>query len=117
MKRFVLIVLSVVMLFTLIGCGKSDTEDTVGIRGEITKLTLDEQEKVIGIMVEGEIEPDTTYDKAHAAVKENTEIYEKDSIVTVDNLKEGLKVEVVFDGPVAESYPVQGVAKVIRIIE
>ena len=119
MKKFVLIVLSVVMLFTVVGCSRNDTEDKVGIRGEITEIVLDDKGEAAAIMVEGKVEPDTVYDKARVGIREDTEIYEKVAMkkLGVESIKEGLKVEVIFSGPVAESYPVQGTAKVIRIIE
>lgn len=70
-------------------------------------------------MVEGKVEQDTQYDKASIRIKDNTKIYEKDAKkeLEVNSLKEGAKVEVIFEGPVAESYPVQADAKTIIITE
>jgi len=70
------------------------------------------------ITVEGIIEQDTTYDKASVTITEDT-IIQKGSLSTSFKLKDiklGDTVEVVFKGPVAESYPVQGNADIVRII-
>jgi len=91
---------------------------SIGIRGEIKEIYLSEDGTTIsGILVEGEVEEDTMYDYASVTIDENTLIYKGEDEVTIEDLEEGLKVEIVFDGPVAESYPVQGVAERINIIE
>lgn len=73
------------------------------------------------IMVDGELEPDTTVDRASVTVKEETRIYlEADgrrSEVEFNDLSVGQRVEVVFTGPVMESYPVQATAGEITVLE
>jgi hypothetical protein len=60
-------------------------------------------------------------DKAVVRITDATEIYTKKGselvAATVQNLKTGTKVEVTFDGPVQESYPVKGTAGKIVILQ
>lgn len=90
----------------------------VDIRGEITQLDK-EDNKTTGMMVEGKIESDTAYDKAKVKINDNTKIYDASTGKTLSaaDLKEGMKVEVIFAGAVNYSYPVQAGAFEIRVIE
>jgi len=122
-KKIMLFTFLSIISFSLFGCAKTDNitdTDTnnkiVGIRGIVTDITVDNNEG--NILVEGSIEEDTTYDKASVTITEDT-IIQKGSLNTSFQLKDiklGDKVEVVFKGPVAESYPVQGNADIVRII-
>lgn len=114
-KKIALVALCILIL-ALIGCQK---DEAIDIRGEITAISKSTDNKIVSILVEGEQEEDTSYDKASISIDKNTIIYldtGKDKI-SVEELKEGIKVEVIFTGPVRESYPVQADAKTIRIIE
>ena len=114
-KKIFLVTLCILFL-TLIGCQK---DETIDIRGEITGISKSPDNKIVSILVEGELEEDTSHDKASISIDKSTSIYSatgKDKI-SIEELKEGMKVEVVFTGPVRESYPVQADAKTIRIIE
>ena len=118
MKKIVCLTIIFVVLLLLYGCAKEGLSQSIGIRGEIKEIYLSEDGTTIsGILVEGEVEEDTMYDYASVTIDENTLIYKGEDEVTIEDLEEGLKVEIVFDGPVAESYPVQGVAERINIIE
>ncbi len=112
MKKILIIVLSTVLMLNMMGCMKissNTNEEKIGIRGLITKV-LTNDNKVTGILVEGKVESDTIHDKATVSIVKSTKI-------SANELKVGMKVEVVFDGPVMESYPVQGKAKTIKVIE
>lgn len=114
-KKIIMLILCTVLL-SIIGCQR---EEKIDIRGEITSVVISDDNKVVSILVEGELEEDTSYDKASISIDESTSIYlvaGKDKI-SVEELKEGMKVEAIFTGPVRESYPVQATAKIIRIIE
>lgn len=114
MKRLLLLLFIIPLIIA--ACSK-ETE-TIGIRGWIKEIQMDEEELLIhSILVEGEIEDDTQYDSAYVNITEETKILKDDKEVNLDVLEEGLMVEVIFDGPVAESYPVQGAAKKIIIID
>lgn len=117
MKRFLILGLIFVLAVVTVGCSE-ETVDTIGIRGEIQEIYTGEDELTLsGILVEGEVQDDTMYDSANITIDDNTEIYKGDEKVSLEELEIGLMVEVVFEGPVAESYPVQGTAKRITIIE
>lgn len=114
MKRIIRILLILVTIFLLIGCNKK--EEQVGIKGKITEIHIIEEE-ITSVLIEGDIEENTMYDKANVAIKDSTKIYKDDEEINVEDLEEGQIIEVIFDGPVAESHPVQGTAKTIKIIE
>ncbi|MEG0772709.1 DUF3221 domain-containing protein [Clostridium sp.] len=119
LKRLLLIMCTFVSLALITGCDSDITAEKIGIRGQITKIALDDSGNIRSILVEGKVESDTQHDKASIGISENTKIY-KDDIkkpLAINDLKEGLKVEVIFEGPVRESYPVQADAKYIRVIE
>lgn len=94
--------------------------DNPDIRGHITTLTPGTGDTIATLLVEGAIEPDTTYDKASVRVTEDTKLYKTtpDGVVELDReLAEGDFVSVWFEGPVAESYPVQARAGQVTVIE
>lgn len=117
MKKLQLCLVCLGIILTLIGCAKD--KDPIGFRGEITKLVASENNNQITILVEGIQEKDVSYDKAYVTITEKTKIYSGNSnkSVSATELKEGQKVEGVFEGAVAESYPVQGTAKSVRILD
>ena len=119
MKKILMIVLTAALAFSLIGCGKNSDKEKIGVRGEITNLSQGQDNKVIFILVEGNIENDTSYDKASVAITDKTKVIEKDTQkkFSKEDLREGMQVEVVMEGPVRESYPVQGDAKEIRVLD
>ncbi len=88
------------------------------IRGMITSVTPGSGDVLGTVLIEGRIEPDTGYDKASVRVEEDTEIFMRQGTALVEAtwsaVAEGLVVEAWFEGPVAESYPVQ--AKAGRIV-
>jgi len=90
----------------------------VDIRGKITKLEK-KDDKTISIMVEGQKEPDTAYDKAYVRVDNDTKIYRasNDQAISSGDLKEGMNVEIKFFGPVNYSYPVQAKAGEVKVID
>jgi beta-N-acetylhexosaminidase len=118
MKKTVILIFCFIFVLSFAACNK-ESNDKIGIRGEISKISTNASGKITSIFVEGKIEQDTGHDKASISVKENIKIYEADGKKKVEasSLKEGMRVEVVFEGPVRESYPVQADAKTIRIIK
>ncbi|WP_025641885.1 DUF3221 domain-containing protein [Schnuerera ultunensis] len=117
MKRIVLLLLVFSITIFLSACNKESAE-IIDIRGEIKEVYADEESLLIqSILVEGQIEDDTKYDIATITITSDTKIFKDNEEVAIEDIGEGLKVEVTFDGPVAESYPVQATAKKIIIIE
>lgn len=119
MKKIMILILSLVLMFAMAACSRSNEEHKIAIRGEITNLSEGQNNKTIFIMVEGVVEKDTEFDKASITITEKTKVVEKDSNkkLSKEALKEGMKVEVIIEGPVRESYPVQVDAKEVRILE
>ncbi len=112
MKKILIVALTTVLMLNMMGCMKTSNNrnEKIDIRGSITKVLTDDNKKVTGIFVEGKVESDTIHDKATVRIDKSTKI-------SVSELKEGMKVEVVFKGEVLESYPVQAKAKTIKVIE
>ncbi len=117
MKKVLFVILSLSIVFMIAGCTKNN--DSLGFQGEITEITFREGNIEATILVEGELAENVAYDKAYVTITKETAIVKKagNKKLSVSDLKEGLKVEGVFEGDVAESYPVQGTAKFIRVVE
>lgn len=94
---------------------------TADIRGKITQLVTPGPEVPAGALVEGEIEPDTRYAKAWVRITETTVILRREGSENVpagiEELQTGRRVEVRFEGVVAELDPVQASGGEIVIIE
>lgn len=115
-KGLIILIIIVVSSFLFIGCSKND-DDKASIRGYVAEIVI--SKTGANILVEGKIEEDTEFDKASVSINSET-VIKKDGIegkIEVSDIKKGDKVEVVFTGAVAESYPVQGTAKSIRILK
>ncbi len=124
MKK-ILIVLSLVMVFALSGCTSDSNKlpakdpDVIGL---IYKVDTESQR----ILVVSDIENiDITYDEWFEAgkyavffkVTEDTKINDNGTIKEFSSLKEGQKVAVWHTGILAESYPMQGEAVYVNIID
>lgn len=108
------------------GNGAEDVREGPDIRGRVTEIVVTTSSGAGGpvpmvgkILVEGEVEPDTSYDRAWVTVTPDTQIYRgpRGERVNFTAIKRGALVEVVFTGPVMESYPVQATASEVRILE
>lgn len=115
----------------LAGCGSPDNRrgkdafvhGDADIRGYITDISTTESDEggMLGtILIEGEPEEDTGFDKASVRVTRDTRILtETDgetSETTFSDLRMGQYVQAAFTGPVAESYPVQATAAEIVVL-
>ena len=95
--------------------GRVEVDEFISIRGKINNIYNSDSGRSL-IKVEGELYADTLYDCASVTIMDTTVIKDKNNeTISIRDLKEGMTVEVVFDGEVAESYPVQAVAKVVKI--
>jgi len=117
LKKTISIFLIAFTCFFITSCNKANNSDKViGIRGVVKEILGDNIKEYI--LVEGKIENDTIYDKAGVNLTKNT-VIKKDSLnkrFKLSEIKVGDTVEVNFKGAVAQSYPIQGVADVVRII-
>jgi hypothetical protein len=92
------------------------------VRGRITSISLSATNQILGtVFIDGKVEKDTSVDKASARVTAETSIFRMDDGKKVagkfSDLKVGQTVEASFAGPVSESYPVQGAASEIVILQ
>jgi hypothetical protein len=101
------------------GCGPSTTppDDPAGIVGAITSITPATATDIWGsILVEGGEQPTgAVSDKASVTISDETTIVRDGVAIGADDLAVGMTVRVWFEGPVAESYPVQGTASFIEV--
>ncbi|MBZ9688514.1 hypothetical protein G9F72_019480 [Clostridium estertheticum] len=88
----------------------------IGIRGKVTSIVNGKDS--ITILVEGKVENDTIYDKASVTIPKGTIITENklSTLLDISDIIVGQTAEIVFDGEVAESYPVQGKALTVHLI-
>ena len=93
----------------------SPDRTSVGVRGEIASRN-ENPDGSITILVEGQKEPDTEYDRASVTVTDRILITKDGADCTLDDLTVGVRVEADIPGPVMESYPVQGGASAVRIL-
>lgn len=128
MIRGVTAVLLVVACLTLVGCGNERAEATAipiatnnsppDIRGTITTWVFEEGEG--SMLVEGET-PDGGAMAAQILVDGRTQIARQSGEVVeageITQLSNGQTVEVRFDGPAAESFPLQATAREVIIID
>lgn len=95
-----------------------DESSTIGIRGVVKNIV--QGKDGITMLVEGKLEQDTSLDKASVTVNMSSKVLRDETPMTsqfaFSEIKKGDTVEVTFNGPVAESYPVQGVAAIVRIL-
>jgi beta-N-acetylhexosaminidase len=119
MKKALIVVLAMVLTLGLVACGENTGKNEVAIRGEITNVSQGQDNIVTFIFVEGSLESDTEYDKASITITNKTKVINKDNKKKISraDLKVGMQVEVVFEGPVRESYPVQADAKEVRVLD
>ena len=92
------------------------------VRGKITSISVSATNPALGtVLIEGKVEKDTRVDKASTRVMAETSIFRMEDGKKVagkfSDLKVGQTVEASFTGPVSESYPVQGAASEIVILQ
>ncbi|MBM7614306.1 DUF3221 domain-containing protein [Alkaliphilus hydrothermalis] len=119
-KKLTALLMVVMMLLTLVGCGDETTEEAIGgpdIRGVIIAVEKNQAGGVGRIFVKGELEEGTSYDQAYISIVQDTNIVgEEQQGLSVDDLWVGKTVEVWFEGDVAESYPVQAKGKRVKVL-
>lgn len=121
MKKCSFFIFFVIFTLILVGCNQSlgkNEENRIGIRGEIKQIAWNDDKEISHLYVEGIKEEDTDYDKANIKITDKTKFIQKGSNheLSETKLQQGMKIEVIFEGAVAESYPVQGTAKEVRIV-
>ena len=93
-----------------------DTQSALGIRGSVTEASMSGGE--LTMLVEAAGSDYGMYDKASVRVDADTVVVTQDGeTAAMEQISQGDTVEVVFAGAVAESYPVQGKALRVMIME
>jgi hypothetical protein len=134
MKRLVAAAPLLFVPLAILACG-GDSDDAAGtsnlslapgtgvdIRGKIKELQTPGPDVTLGaFLAEGAIEADTRYAKAWVRLKDSTVILRRQGSDTVEataaDLQPGRRVEIKFEGVVAELDPVQATAGEILILE
>lgn len=119
MRRLHLMVLTVALLLSagMAGCGPSVPEEPPGIEGVAT--SVDRSDGQLTVLVEVPAGVDAVgfvSDKASVRVLPETLVFAPDgSEGDIGLIEEGVGIRVWFEGPVAESYPVQGTAGAVQV--
>lgn len=109
-------------LVALTACDAGVPSGPAGITGTITAVddaTDAQGARTLRMLVEGDNQPPgAVSDKAYVTVTTKTTVFGPNAEpASMDELVQGRQADVWFDGPVAESYPVQGSAKFVRLGE
>jgi len=114
-----LTLLALVLLVVLVSCADRAPAGAPNISGQITRATtsVTDGSRRITILVEAVPNDLSGSAKALVTVDSSTRIFHANTSVSaqVQDLLPGATVSVWFDGPVAESYPVQGRAGTLLI--
>lgn len=123
-KIFWSLLLVTAALFTALSCQAGPPElEQPDIRGTVEGLSDSWSNSDIAgfILIEGVLEEDTKYGRALVTVTGNTRIYQQNGERLIKarykKIAYGSVIEVWFNGPVAESDPVQGEAEFVVILE
>lgn len=117
-RTLLLVAVAAVVIATSIGCAPSLPAEVPGvIVGTVTSLVPGD-DRPASILVEEPAPPaDGVIDKAQVTIAPSTQVFGPDGAkATASSIVEGATVKVWFEGPVAESYPVQGTAKAIQVL-
>jgi hypothetical protein len=92
------------------------------VRGKITSISVSATNQALGtVFIEGKLEKDTSVDKASTRVTANTSIFRMEDGKKIagkfSDFKVGQTVEASFTGAVSSSYPVQGTASEMLILQ
>ncbi len=116
----------VAVIASLLGADKVEPDPVkppkADIRGEVKSVAAVDAKAFIGrMMIDGKKEADTMYDKASVTVLRGAKIKKwvggKAAEAKFEDIKVGCKIQCVFTGPVAESYPVQARTMEVLILE
>jgi len=127
LPRTVLVAVTIALALCVSGCSllgggvtpAEPPDGPAGILGSITRIDRVDDPEVWGtVLVEGGEQPQgAVSDKASVRITTETLIARAERWIPADELAVGMTVRVWFDGPVAESYPVQGSAAFIEVDE
>jgi hypothetical protein len=101
----------------LASCAATAPTTPPGITGTVTSMVPGD-ERPASMLVEGGAQPaGAAADKAQVRIEPGTMFFDAEGKATKPSgIAVGTEVRVWFDGPVAESYPVQGSAQAVQIL-
>jgi hypothetical protein len=118
---FALAAVTLAATLALPACSQAPPSDPPGITGSVTSLVPGDG-RPASMMVEGtQPQPQgAVSDRASVSIPPTTQFLdakgEKATFDAIAGIAKGTRVRVWFEGAVAESYPVQGSAKVVQIL-
>jgi hypothetical protein len=112
---------SIIGIFTLTPAVSGDRIDIRGTVTDLSRARGESTKNVLGrVLVEGNKEADTQFDKANLTITVETKFFikqnEQHKPASFDDLRKDQKVEAKITGPVKESYPVQAICAEILIL-
>lgn len=111
---------ALVALLILAGCSPAPPKEAASISGSITTVTPG-YGTLGSVLVEGPTGASAAYDKASVNITASTTLLRKIADgyegVSFADLDVGMRVDVWFTGPVAESYPVQATADAVVVVD
>lgn len=118
-RTLLLMTVAAALVASAIGCAATPPADAPGvITGTVTSLVPGD-DRPASILVEEPAPPaDGVSDKAQVTIAPSTQVFGPDGAeAAASTIVKGARVKVWFEGPVAESYPVQGTAKAVQVLE
>jgi len=118
-RTLLLASVAAVVVATVIGCSPTLPADAPGvIVGTVTNLVPGDDRPASILVEEPAPAADGVLDKAQVTIAPSTQVFGPDGAeAAASTIVQGATVKVWFEGPVAESYPVQGTAKAVQVLE
>ncbi|MGL4624610.1 MAG: DUF3221 domain-containing protein [Culicoidibacterales bacterium] len=114
--KYLWIFIIIAMVLAIVSVQRTVEIDEIEIRGTITQLQASEDGAVILVETPSGDEV-AAYDKAAVRLTQQTPIMLDSQRLQLKQLEVGMYVAIQFEGPVAESYPVQAVAREVEVIQ
>lgn len=118
MKKILVLTLLATILVAACANTNEQTDVEYDIVGTVTEITIENESEVIRFLIETDSNQ-YDYDKAYVRLTKDTNIQLENSNERLEStsIQLGQTLGVVFDGDVAESYPVQATAGQIMIFK
>jgi len=118
-RTLLLAAIATAMAVIMVGCASTVPTEAPGLISGTVISVVPGDDRPASILVEEQAPPaDGTLDKAQVAIAPSTQVFGPDGAeAAASTIVEGARVKVWFEGPVAESYPVQGTAKAVQVLE
>jgi hypothetical protein len=109
----ILVMLAAALMVLGTGCAGGPPKDEPGITGTVTDLQVEMESQTVVVLVTGQ-----GSEKAQITLTDETKVFGPDGAeARAVDLNKGMQVKVWYDGPVAESDPVQAKAAALQMME